>query len=62
MKHIKRLYVSLTTLYLGLFIIEVLRLLFVIQELDDNAFIRAIGYLILANLNVIMYNQTRRED
>ncbi len=62
MKHIKRLYVSLTTLYLGLFIMEVLRLLFDIYEPDDNVFIRAIGYLILANLNVIMYNQTRRED
>lgn len=62
MKNLKRLYASLTTLYLGLFIIAVLRLLFNIYEPDDNVFIRALGYLILANLNVIMYNQTRRED
>lgn len=62
MKNLKRLYASLTTLYLGLFIIAVLRLLFDIQEPDGNTFIRALGYLILANLNVIMYNQTRREE
>ena len=55
----KNLYASLTILYLGLCLIAVLRLLFNIYEPDDNVFIRAIGYLILANLNVIMYNQTK---
>lgn len=57
----KNLYASLTILYLGLFLIAVLRLLFDIYEPDDNVFIRAMGYLILANLNVIMYNQIKRK-
>lgn len=51
-----------TVLFLGLFLIAVLRIIFDIAEPSPMTLVRALGYLIIANQNVMLYNQNQMRN
>lgn len=60
--YLLKLYTMLTILFLGLFVIAVLRIIFNIAEPSPLTMGRALGYLIIANQNVMLYNQKKMRN
>ena len=61
-KYLLKLYTMFTVLFLGLFLIAVLRIIFDIAEPSPMTLVRALGYLIIANQNVMLYNQNQMRN
>lgn len=61
-KYLLKLYTMFTVLFLGLFLIAVLRITFDIAEPSPMTLVRALGYLIIANQNVMLYNQNQMRN
>lgn len=58
-EHLLKLYSTLSIIFLSLFLIAVIRILFDISEPSPSIIIRALAYLIIANQNVMLYNQKK---
>ena len=60
--YLLKLYTMLTILFLGLFLVAVLRIIFNIAEPSPLTMGRALGYLIIANQNAMLYNQKKMRN
>lgn len=61
-QYLLKLYTMFTILFLGLFLVAVLRIIFDIAEPSPMTLVRALGYLIIANQNVMLYNQNKMRN
>ena len=61
-EYLLKLYTMFTVLFLGLFLIAVTRIIFDIAEPSPMTLVRALGYLIIANQNVMLYNQNQMRN